>query len=646
MTDFAGLICWPGAGAFTQGEQSVPAAFRRLPGYGPAVVDHAARAFIIFCQSAAVPEDGLKQQPVAAGAVISCFDGRVDGRETLARRLDLPSATLPDLTFALAAFQRWGADAPREMLGEFSWAVWDGDAGRLVLARDVSASRSLYYYRDEHQVAFASNLRTLLCLPGVQAEIDDQGLAELLNLMPGRLGRTVYRKIRHVMPGTTLVIGPESLQQVENWRPDPRPVPRDPMACAEAARELFDTALRDRLRTVGKVAVSLSGGLDSSIIAGAAAKQQAPSTVLGLALVPPPNVPLVVAQGWTPDGRPQLQALERHHENLRIDYIEPALDPIDADPTPLFVATGQAALLAPNLGWYLAAWRAAAAAGARTLFTGEDGEMSIAHYGSLHAIVRQGSIWHALRESWNLSRRNGRGLRRNLDAAFLGGRLAAHLWKGQRPGDWTAISAIHPDLAASAGIRESLIEEGVPGGYRHRRPGYAEAFDIYLRRRGGSVDNIAALRTLTGLTQTCPFADRRLLEFCFSLPESMFIRDGQFRWLARAAFRDVLPAAVRDNPSKASQNPEWFHNLCLRRPQLYEQLDRIEESALATRALDIPRLRALLDRWPASAEAAAATGPAYRSILIRGLHIGSFLRWIDKSNGPAVDDAPDRDTPR
>lgn len=643
MTDFAGLICWTGGGTSSrgelQGEQSLLDAFRRLPGYGPAVVDHAARAFVIFCQSAAVPEDGHEQRPVAAGAVISCFDGRVDGREDLARRLDLSSGSAPDMECALAAFQRWGADAPCQLLGEFSWAVWDSDAGRLVLARDVSASRSLYCYRDGRQVAFATSLRTLLCLPGVQPEIDEQGVAELLTLMSGRQGRTVYRNVRHVMPGTTLIIGPDSQRQVDNWQPESRPVPRNPMECAEAARALFDTALRDRLRTVGKVAVSLSGGLDSSIIAGAAAKQRGTDTIHGFALVPPPNVPLVVAKTWAPDGRPQLQALERHHENLRIDYIEPAPDPIDADPTPLFVATGQASLLAPNLGWYLAAWRAAAAAGARTLFTGEDGEMSIAHYGSLHKVVRQGDIWHALRESWNLSRRNGGGLRRNLDTAFLDGRLAALRWKGQSPGNWGFISAIHPDLAASTGIRESLIAEKVPGGYRHRRPGYAEAFSIYLRRRGGTVSNIDALRSLTGLSQTCPFADRRVLEFCFSLPESMFVRDGQFRWLARTAFRDVLPAAIRDNATKAAQNPEWFHNLCLRRPQLYEQLDRIEESALASQALDIPRLRALLDRWPATAEAAGAAGPAYRSILIRGMHIGSFLRWIDRSNGPAAADA-------
>lgn len=567
------------------------------------------------------------------------FDGRVDGREAFCRGLDLPSATTPDAALALAAFQRWRADAPYKMLGEYSWAVWDGDAGRLMLARDVSASRALYLYQGGAQIAFATNLRTLLCLPGVPHDIDEQGLAEFIILLPGREGRTIYRNVRHVMPGTTLVIGPDTLLQAENWKPEPCPVPRNPMACAEAARELFDTAMQDRLRGIDKVAVSFSGGLDSSIIAGVAAKQRAPANVLGLALVPASGVPLVVHPGWQSDGRPQLQAMERQHDNLQVDYIEPAFDPIDADPTSVFVATGQPTSLAPNLSWNLAAWRAAAAAGAHTMFTGEDGEMCLTHYGSLPAMVRQGSIWHVLREAWHLSRRGKGVFLQHMDAAFLGGRVAQFRWKGAKLGDWQYFSPINPDLAASAQVRESLIAERAPGGYRHKPPGYAEAFNIYLRRRAGLVDNIATLRRLTGLDHTCPFADRRLLEFCFSLPEAMFIRDGQLRWLARYAFRDVLPPEVRNNPSKAEQNPEWFHNLSLRRPRLHEQLDHIEESALARRALNIPRLRALLDRWPASAEEAQAAGPAYRSILVRGLHVGAFLRWIDRTNSAAIADS-------
>ena len=176
------------------------------------------------------------------------------------------------------------------------------------------------------------------------------------------------------------------------------------------------------------------------------------------------------------------------------------------------------------------------------------------------------------------------------------------------------------------------MAENFPGGQLLRPPGYAELLEIGLRRRALGVEGVAALRHLSGLDHTNPFADRRVLEFCLSLPEAMFVRDGCPRWLARAAFRDLLPPEVRDNVVKGVQNPEWFHHLTLRRGALCEQLERIGTSPLANRALDIPRLKALLDRWPASVDEAQAAGPAYRSTLVRGLHAGAFLRWTDPDN--------------
>lgn len=570
--------------------------------------------------------------PPRAGGPVSLFDGRVDDRAELAARLGLPIEQRSDAIAARRAFERWGADAPREMLGEFAWAVWDPANARLMLARDPSASRALYFYRDSERVAFATSIRGLLALPGVPREIDDQGLAEFLALYPGQGERTVYRNVRHVMPGTTMIIGADQVRRETNWEALPRRRSGKPAEWAEEARELFGRAVRDRLPAVGPTAVSLSGGLDSSIVAGVAAAMRDPQQVLGLALVPGTQQ-LAVDPGWAPDGRPQLAALARRHANLRIDQIEPPIDAVEDDPARLFAAAGHPVGLAPNIGWLLGAWRAARAAGVQTLMTGDEGEMSLTHGGSLPELVRQGAPARAVLEAWRLARRGRGRFHSHLDIAFLGGRWTWLRRKGPRPGDWRHYSPIHPELAEAGGVAELLIEEAFPGGLRHRPPGYAETVRIYLRRRAGSADNIAALRALTGVDHTSPFSDRRVLDFCLSLPESAFVREGRFRWLARNAFRGVLPAEVRDNTTKAAQNAEWFHKLTLQQDRLREQLESIESSPLAQRALDLPRLRALLDHWPATAEAARAAGPAYRSTLVRGLHAGAFLRWIDPSNG-------------
>lgn len=633
MSSFVGIIRWDNDRKLQPQDGERLEAFVALPNHERPTVFSVPPAHVAYCQKVTTPEDRWERQPARAGNIISLFDGRIDDREDMVKRLKLSFTGVPDGSLALAAFQHWGADAPREVLGEFAWAVWDGTEQRLILARDTSASRSLYVCRTDQFVAFATGLRALFSLPEIPREVDDQGLAEFMVLHPGHGGRTIYRDVVSVIPGTTLIINRKQVRQITNWEPHTVLVPRDPIACAEAAREVLGRAVQARLRMLGPTAISLSGGLDSSIVVAEAARQRTPEQVIGFALVPPSSVPLAVSSGWAADGRPQLEALARAHPNLHVKYIEPGADPIGTDPTALFSATCHPIGLSPNFGWLLAAWRAASASGARVLLTGDDGELSLTHYGSLRAMVQQWNIWHALREAWLLSGRRRSGFLMHADIAFLGGRLTwlRNRERRSRVGNWQRYSPIHPDLAESTRMREFLLAEKTPGGQWFQPPGYAETLKLYLRRRTFTIDNLVALRTLSGLDQTCPFADRRVLEFCLSLPEVMFIRDGRKRWLARTAFRDLLPPEVRDNAVKTEQNPEWFHHLTLRRSELREQLEHIETSSLANRALDIPRLRGLLERWPASVEEANAAGPAYRSTLVRGLHVGHFCAGLIKT---------------
>lgn len=635
MSAFVGIVRWGDDRRLDPREGERLASAVAVPGQARPALLSAPPLHAAFRQTVVTPEDAGERQPAAAGDAVSLFAGRIDDRDGLAGRLGLSPAGLPDGALALAAFRRWGADAAGEVVGEFAWAAWDGAARRLVLALDPSVARTLYLCRTGRFVAFATGLRALFALPEVPREVDEQGLAEFLVINPGIGERTLYRGVARVLPGTTLLIDRDGLRRTASWQPRPVAVPRRPREVAEAAREVFGRALRARLRALGPTAVSLSGGLDSAIVAAEAARLRAPGPVHGFVLVPQAGAPLGLRWWEEPDDRAQVEALARAHPNLRVTYVEPGSDPLDADPTALFVEAGHPVMLGPNLTWMLAGWRAARAAGARLILTGGGGEISLTHYGSLRAVVRQGDLRHALREAWLLGRRRQGSVLGQLDRAFLGGRLTRlrDRGRGREVGEWRRYSAIHPDLAASAGLRDLLLAEGFPGGAQHDAPSQREIVARRGRWSALPAENVAALRHLTGLEQTSPFTDSRVVEFCLALPEAMFVRDGWPRWLARAAFRDVLPPEVGGRLVKAAQNPEWFHRLGHHRPALRAQLERIETSPLAARALDLPRLKALLDDWPATPEAADAAGSDYRSVLVRGLQAGAFLRWLDSGNG-------------
>jgi asparagine synthase (glutamine-hydrolysing) len=129
-----------------------------------------------------------------------------------------------------------------------------------------------------------------------------------------------------------------------------------------------------------------------------------------------------------------------------------------------------------------------------------------------------------------------------------------------------------------------------------------------------------------------PYGDRELIEFSLTIPETLFLRDGVPRWYARQLFADRLPREILDETRKGEQAPDWFESLNVRRPLIEAEIERLEASRLASRLLDMPRLKQLIADWPSDTRAADAQMPAYRLALDRAVHVGQFIRWVERGN--------------
>ena len=94
-----------------------------------------------------------------SGLVIA-WDGRLDNRHDLLLRLGpLAGDGAGDAALAAAAFERWGSDGLRALVGDWSLAIWDGAARTLHLARDYMGVRPLYYSADEQAGAVVEQPR-------------------------------------------------------------------------------------------------------------------------------------------------------------------------------------------------------------------------------------------------------------------------------------------------------------------------------------------------------------------------------------------------------------------------------------------------------------------------------------------------------
>ena len=129
-----------------------------------------------------------------------------------------------------------------------------------------------------------------------------------------------------------------------------------------------------------------------------------------------------------------------------------------------------------------------------------------------------------------------------------------------------------------------------------------------------------------------PTADIRLLEFCLGVPTDQFLRDGVQRALARRALADRLPLQVLDEQRRGLQAADWHEDLMAVQDRVAEELDRLEACPAASCALDLPRLRLLTARWPASGWDRNEVIMPYRYALLRAISTGHFLRRATGSN--------------
>jgi len=167
--------------------------------------------------------------------------------------------------------------------GMFSFAAWDEREHRLVLARDRLGEKPLYWMRRGGMLAFASELKALRTLPGVDLQIDPAAASALLRWSYIPHPRTIYRDVQQLAPGALLEVelGGSQMEVVQrSWWSLTDAVDRslanrvehaDLGAAAEELQALLADAVSLRLQSDVPLGAFLSGGIDSSLVAALAA---------------------------------------------------------------------------------------------------------------------------------------------------------------------------------------------------------------------------------------------------------------------------------------------------------------------------------------------------------------------------------------
>jgi asparagine synthase (glutamine-hydrolysing) len=594
------------------------------------------------CLLRLLPEDDFDQQPLSGAGVTSLVaDLRLDNREELAAELGFSrqqTSTMADSSFALAAWQRWREECVDHLSGAFSLVVWNEQDQHLFLARDHIGERPLFYASTANCFAFASMPKGLHPLSFVGAEVDEDYVAHYLTLVTTPVERTIFRNIQNLPPGCALSIHREKKRLWRHWRTDQLPELRlgSPEEYLDCFREKFDQAVRVRLRTRGSIGAQLSGGLDSGGVAATAARLLAAEgrEITCFTAVPRPGFLSGPSKTHFDDEREAAAEVAALYPNMRHVLVESSatsfLDVLDHNNNlydhPCFGPSNEV--------WSNAIMARARGEGNTVLLNGNCGNATWSYEGilGLSAWFRSGQWGKLARVAWQLRSARSASMRLIVRCAvwpslpfWLRSMTDPHM-----RGFSLDYTALHPDIAQRLDLKRAALYDlnrTTPDGRTMLRKllEYGDVSETYIASQGG-----------WQLDFRDPTFDRRIVEFCLTVPLEEFLRGGQMRSLARRSMVGTLPASTLRRTKRGRQSADWYVNLEAVRPRMAAEVERLTHSPLASRMLDLARMRSLIENWPSVGFERDDVNRSHHVTLTGGLSVGRFLLQYDPAVGIRV----------
>jgi len=513
-------------------------------------------------------EAKYEQQPATVdGKVWITCSARIDGRESLVDKLGIKKevnlAKTPDSDLILHAYRKWGEQCLDHLIGDFAFVIWDSMSDTIFCARDPFGSRQLYYATARDDFVVSNSLSCLLEHPNISRRFDDKAMGGFLILGDHSWidkSITAFADVATLPPAHKLIYRRGKISIQRYWEL-PRESPllryRKESDYIEHFLEVFEACVADRLRTPS-VAISMSGGLDSTAIAATIGHLKRHSTH-----------PLTSVRAITGLHEKLTGCNERYYASLVADHLGIPIDYISADDYPLLksglVTSRPLEMLMPT---YWLDFKKLVLRHSRVELTGASAD-------NLFAFSPPTTLLKDVRSIRPLIEL----IRVRLQyatVASIGGGLYRKFKRSVGMGEEAATppypSWINPDLEKELGLKElwRTCFEKLESSDHPRHP-RASAF---LQAPDWNADDVAFRPGLALPEERDPYLDLRMVHFAFSLPPTPWFSN---KHLMRRSMQGLLPREVLRRPktplgdlqSKLVKRPEsrWIDNWTAR-PEL------------------------------------------------------------------------------
>ena len=483
------------------------------------------------------------------------FNGEVFNYPEIRNQLGGAFRTTTDTEVLLEACAAWGVERALERVaGMFAFALWDSRSRELILARDRLGEKPLVYFWDGKILAFASEMKALESLH--QGRLDPEAVDAYLGFgyVPAPLA--IFRDCHKLEAGHLLrfrsgSIPPGSAPRPARWWFPDRMVPENaapPPAVTRSARleglrEQMAAAVAQRLRADVPIALCLSGGVDSSVIAAECVRQGASPETFTVRFG---------GQGTGDEGTDlEYARLVSRHLGLRHHVLDVDSGPAEGDADELVRnAVHQAVCqydepFADSSAVPSLALARALAGRYKVIFDGDGGDEAFGGYKHYEHIAAKQVLKRAAAAAGFCDGAGGgaSGVYVESKVTFRAAQRARLLnghGAGPSLGEWLGARWFVP--SAGTALERAL------------------AIDRHLGLASGLTYKMDIALGAFGIEGRAPFLDHRLLDWARGLPAEDLVRGSEKKILLRAAYARELPAGVLNRPKQGFGAPvgQWL----------------------------------------------------------------------------------------
>lgn len=510
-------------------------------------------------------------QPMASSddRFVIVFNGEIYNHQELRNKLEFREwRGHSDTETLLACFKSWGVEKTLQAtIGMFALALWDNNEKKLILARDRVGEKPLYYGFVEGTLIFGSELKALRAFPYFKAEIDRDVLALYMrhNMIPAP--HCIYKGFAKLQPGTWLELSGSCIEQKEI--PQPKiywsacDVAKDgvrtnflgtPNDAVDELERLIKNSIDQQMVADVPIGAFLSGGIDSSTIVSLM-QNQSVSRIKTFTI-----------------GLHEKNYNEAMHAKAVAKYL-------GTDHTELYVTPGEAMSVIPDLPTLYSEPFAdssqiptflvskLAKQQVTVSLSGDAGDELFCGYNryqitkkhwsklsmlpvSLRTVLAKG-IHSFSPQAWNnlaaympgAKRFNNIGDKLHKGAGVLDSRSVEELYLG--------LVSAHPDpttLVIDAKEPSTLVSGNTPDLTGLSEIERMMALDLITYLPDDILVKVDRAAMGVSLETRVPFLDHRIVEFAWSLPQSIKLREGQTKWPLRQVLYRHVPRELIERP--------------------------------------------------------------------------------------------------